>query len=132
MLYNLYETTASLVISLVAIISAAPIFSVMGLVLIALGGWWGQMYLKAQLPIQREKSNTRAPILGHLSATLSGLGKRPSRAIETLVHGTLTRTCSYDPSVWRARAFHTRILPEAQQLHPCHTHLLQPQQVLMP
>ncbi|KAI0711031.1 P-loop containing nucleoside triphosphate hydrolase protein [Cerioporus squamosus] len=73
MLYNLYETTASLVMSLVAIISVAPIFSAMGVVMIALGAWWGQMYLKAQLPIKREMSNSRAPILGHLSATLSGL-----------------------------------------------------------
>ncbi|RDX55374.1 P-loop containing nucleoside triphosphate hydrolase protein [Lentinus brumalis] len=96
MLYNLYETTASLVISLVAIISAAPIFSVMGLVLIALGGWWGQMYLKAQLPIQREKSNTRAPILGHLSATLSGLVTiRAYGAQERFIHESYLKLNNY-------------------------------------
>ena len=61
--------------SLCAIIYVAPIFSVMGVISAALGGWWGQIYLRAQLPVKREMSNTRAPIIGHLSATLTGLGQ---------------------------------------------------------
>ncbi|RPD55086.1 multidrug resistance-associated ABC transporter [Lentinus tigrinus ALCF2SS1-6] len=72
-LYNAYDTTISLLIMFAAIVTVAPIFSVVGAISAVLGGWWGQIYLKAQLPVKREMSRTRAPILGHLSTTLSGL-----------------------------------------------------------
>ncbi|RPD67396.1 P-loop containing nucleoside triphosphate hydrolase protein [Lentinus tigrinus ALCF2SS1-6] len=72
-IYNLYETTAAILMSLAGIVWVAPIFSAIGIISATLGGWWGQVYLKAQLPVKREMSNTRAPILGHLGATLTGL-----------------------------------------------------------
>ena len=59
--------------SLAGIIWVAPAFSAVGIVTALIGGRLGQMYLKAQLPVKREMSNTRAPILGHLSTTLTGL-----------------------------------------------------------
>ncbi|KAI0655608.1 P-loop containing nucleoside triphosphate hydrolase protein [Cubamyces menziesii] len=72
-LYNLYETSASILMSLAGIIWVAPAFSAVGVITAFIGGRLGQMYLKAQLPVKREMSNTRAPILGHLSTTLTGL-----------------------------------------------------------
>ena len=91
--------------SLCAIIYVAPIFSVMGVISAALGGWWGQIYLRAQLPVKREMSNTRAPIIGHLSATLAGLGQSCHRPPWHSLDAHLS-TYSYDPGVWRARALH--------------------------
>ncbi|RDX55375.1 P-loop containing nucleoside triphosphate hydrolase protein [Lentinus brumalis] len=73
LLYNLYEMTVSIFMKFVVIVVIAPIFSVVGAISAVLGGWWAQIYLKAQLPVKREMSNTRAPILGHLSTTLTGL-----------------------------------------------------------
>ncbi len=67
--------TVSIFMKFVVIVVIAPIFSVVGAISAVLGGWWAQIYLKAQLPVKREMSNTRAPILGHLSTTLTGLGQ---------------------------------------------------------
>ena len=58
----------------VAIVVVSPIFTLPGAIFAVFGGWCGQMYMKAQLPVKREQSNARAPILGHLGATITGIG----------------------------------------------------------
>ncbi|KAF9808291.1 hypothetical protein IEO21_07904 [Rhodonia placenta] len=40
---------------------------------IALGGWIGQLYMKAQLSVKREKSTAQAPVLGLFGAAFAGL-----------------------------------------------------------
>ena len=37
------------------------------------GGWLGNIYLKAQLPIRREMSKAKAPMLSSVGTALSGL-----------------------------------------------------------
>lgn len=39
----------------------------------------GNIYIKAGLPLKREGSNAKAPVLGHFSAAISGLGMTLSR-----------------------------------------------------
>jgi hypothetical protein len=51
------------------------IFIIPGTIVATLGGWCGQIYIKAQLSVKREMSNARSPVLGHFGAAISGLGK---------------------------------------------------------
>ena len=70
----LLDKTASMGTSFFAIILVSPVFTIPGAMFTVLGGWCGQMYMRAQLPVKREQSVARAPILGHLAATVSGIG----------------------------------------------------------
>ena len=45
-----------------------------GLIVALLGGWCGQIYIKAQLSVKREMSNAKSPVLGHFGAAIAGLG----------------------------------------------------------
>ena len=71
----LLDKTASMGTSFFAIVVVSPMFTIPGAMFTALGGWCGQMYMRAQLPVKREQSVARAPILGHLAATISGIGE---------------------------------------------------------
>ena len=46
-----------------------------GLVLIVLGSYLGNIYLKAQLSIKREMSTAKAPVTSQVGVVLSGLSK---------------------------------------------------------
>ncbi|KAH9940070.1 uncharacterized protein BXZ73DRAFT_99070 [Epithele typhae] len=67
------ELTIVLVIKFLAVVYFSPIFLLPGLVVTLLGGWCGQIYMKAQLSVKREMSNHKAPVLGHFGAAISGL-----------------------------------------------------------
>ncbi|KAJ3557434.1 hypothetical protein NM688_g1473 [Phlebia brevispora] len=56
-----------------AVIVMSPVCVIPGVVLFILGGWLGQLYMKAQLAVKRERSNARAPVLGHFSSAIAGL-----------------------------------------------------------
>lgn len=74
-LYRLIDMTSQLFVKFIAIVIVSPIFALPGAVLAILGGWLGNIYMKAQLPVKRESNNARAPALGHLGASIAGLGK---------------------------------------------------------
>ena len=57
-----------------AVIVLSPIFSIPGTLLAIVGWYFGRLYSRAQLVVKREQSNARAPILGHISAAIAGLG----------------------------------------------------------
>ena len=44
-----------------------------GALVFALGGWLGRVYLKAQLSVKREWSNTKSPIVSQVGTVLSGI-----------------------------------------------------------
>ncbi|OSD04422.1 multidrug resistance-associated ABC transporter [Trametes coccinea BRFM310] len=67
------ELTVSMLMKFLAVVSFSPIFTVPGAIVAALGGWCGQIYMKAQLSVKREMSNARAPVLGHFGAAIAGL-----------------------------------------------------------
>ena len=56
-----------------AVVTFSPIFTIPGAVIAVIGGWCGQIYMKAQLSVKREMSNARAPVLGHFGAAIAGL-----------------------------------------------------------
>lgn len=73
-----------MIMKFLAVISFSPIFTIPGAIVAALGGWCGQIYMKAQLSVKREMSNARAPVLGHFGAAIAGLSE-DSEIID--VHG---------------------------------------------
>ena len=68
------SVSAQLVVQLVAIVLVAPAMLLPGVVILALGAWVGNVYMKAQLPVKRDMSNKKAPVIGHFSASIAGLG----------------------------------------------------------
>ncbi|KAI0052966.1 hypothetical protein FA95DRAFT_1579668 [Auriscalpium vulgare] len=69
----LVEYSVSMLIKLGAVVVLTPVFLVPGVLVFALGGWCGQIYMRAQIAVKREMSNARAPVLGHFGAAIAGL-----------------------------------------------------------
>ncbi|KJA20178.1 hypothetical protein HYPSUDRAFT_204055 [Hypholoma sublateritium FD-334 SS-4] len=67
------DGVAGVLTKLGAIILFTPIFLWPGLVIGVLAVLLGNIYLKAQLSVQRETSNARAPMLAHFSGAVHGL-----------------------------------------------------------
>ncbi|KAI0711030.1 hypothetical protein C8T65DRAFT_739602 [Cerioporus squamosus] len=67
------ELTVAMVMKFLAVVSFSPVFAFPGFIVAAVGGWCGQIYMKAQLSVKREMSNARAPVLGHFGAAIAGL-----------------------------------------------------------
>lgn len=74
MLATVTETSLNMLIKLCAVILFSPAFIVPGLVVFAVGGWVGQVYMAGQMTVKREMSNAKAPVLTHFSASIAGLG----------------------------------------------------------
>ncbi|THH30400.1 hypothetical protein EUX98_g3808 [Antrodiella citrinella] len=72
-LYNLVDTVLLVSLKLGAVIVVSPIFSIPGLIVIVIGGTFGHLYMRAQLPVKRESSNAKAPVLGHFNSAVTGL-----------------------------------------------------------
>ena len=73
-----------MIVKLGAVVLLTPIFVIPGIVVAILGGWCGQIYIKAQLSVKREMSNARSPVLGHFGAAIAGLGKGHTSVLEHL------------------------------------------------
>ncbi|KZV67494.1 P-loop containing nucleoside triphosphate hydrolase protein [Peniophora sp. CONT] len=69
----LVSVSAQLIVQLVAIVLVTPAMLLPGLLILGIGAWVGNIYIKAQLPVKREMSNKKAPVLGHFSAAIAGL-----------------------------------------------------------
>ncbi|KAJ6497544.1 multidrug resistance-associated ABC transporter [Mycena sanguinolenta] len=67
------QLTLSLCIKFATIIVFSPAFLVPGLLITLIGALFGQLFMRAQLPVKREMSSARSPILGHFSAVITGL-----------------------------------------------------------
>lgn len=67
--------TYMMVTKLVAVVVISPIFLIPSVAIAAAGGWCGNIYMKGQLAIKREKSNARAPVLANFGAAIAGLSK---------------------------------------------------------
>ena len=62
------------------VVLISPIFLLPGAFIGALGAWVGELYMKAQLAVKRERSNAKAPVLGHLGAAFAGLSTSSSKS----------------------------------------------------
>ena len=72
---NLFlSQTFSILSQFGAIIVMSPVFILPGVVITVFGVTLGNIYMRAQLPVKRESSNAKAPVLGHFGAAVSGLG----------------------------------------------------------
>ena len=57
------QSTVFLLTQFAAVFILTPSFFFVGIAVALLGGYCGQVYIKAQLPVKREMSNAKAPIL---------------------------------------------------------------------
>ncbi|KAL4247270.1 ATP-binding cassette transporter C [Abortiporus biennis] len=69
----LIDITLSIVVKFFAVLLISPLFGVIGLAVALAGGWLGNIYMQAQLPVKRENSNAKSPVLGHFGAAIAGL-----------------------------------------------------------
>ena len=72
---TIIQMGADLISRLIAVTLFAPVFVIPGLLLGVIGGYLGNVYMKAQLSVKREMSNARAPVLGHFGAAIAGLSE---------------------------------------------------------
>ncbi len=58
-----------------AVVIYTPTFILPAIVISVLGGYLGQIYMKAQLSVKREMSNAKSPVLGIFGGAIAGLSK---------------------------------------------------------
>ncbi|KIM25975.1 hypothetical protein M408DRAFT_330768, partial [Serendipita vermifera MAFF 305830] len=73
MLADFVELTIVLIVKLAAVVYMTPVFIIPGVTIGGLGAWFGNMYIKAQLSVKREMTNSRSPVFSHLNAAIAGL-----------------------------------------------------------
>ena len=73
-----------MLIKLIAVVIVTPVFLVPGLLVFAIGRWFGNVYMAAQLSVKREMSNKRAPVLGHFGAAIAGISAYCSKELSRL------------------------------------------------
>ena len=64
-----------MLVRLVLVAVIAPVFTIGVAVVALVGGLVARWYMKAQLPVKREQSNMRSPLLDNLNTTIAGLGE---------------------------------------------------------
>lgn len=69
----LVERTVFMMLKVVAVVIFSPIFLLPSILVAGLGALLGNVYMTGQLSTKREMSNSKAPVLGHFSAAVSGI-----------------------------------------------------------
>lgn len=112
---SLTDMISGAIVRFGVILIMSPIFGVPGALMCVIGVWIGQLYMKAQLAVKRERSNARSPILGHIGAAISGLGMSLiSNQWDIYQFSTLR---SIHSSIWSPRCIQTRIVPAHRPLY---------------
>lgn len=65
--------TFTMILKLFAIVTLSPVFLFPAIFVAVFGIWVGRIYMKAQMPIKREMSNAKAPILAQYATSLVSL-----------------------------------------------------------
>lgn len=65
--------TVSMMAKLGAVLIYVPVFLVAAIAVAAVGGYLGQIYMKAQLPVKREMAKAKSPVLGIFGGAIAGL-----------------------------------------------------------
>ncbi|KAJ3774339.1 hypothetical protein FB446DRAFT_729352 [Lentinula raphanica] len=73
MFIGLIQMSLGMGIKFLAVIVLTPAFIFPATLVGLVGAWCGNIYIKAQLPVKREMSNAKAPVLGHFGAAMTGL-----------------------------------------------------------
>ena len=115
------ELSISMLCKFAAVVLMSPVFLIPGALVAIVGGWLGQIYMKAQLSVKREMSNARAPVLGHFGAAIAGLSAYHQYS---KVINTCSPSHSVDQSIRRAGRLHKGGICSQRSLdHRC-AHLL--------
>lgn len=64
---------ASTLSRLIAISFSAPVFIIPGITIGLGGGFLGQVYMKAQMSVKRERSNAKSPVVAEINGAFAGL-----------------------------------------------------------
>lgn len=104
-LITIIQMGSDLISRLIAVTLFAPVFVLPGLLLGVVGGYLGNVYMKAQLSVKREMSNAKAPVLGHFGAAVAGLGR--SHSYRMLA--SIMTFISFYPGVWSSGVLQKRI-----------------------
>ncbi|ODO04635.1 hypothetical protein I350_05244 [Cryptococcus amylolentus CBS 6273] len=67
------DVTAGLILKIAVVVSLVPLFSIPAVIIGALGGIMGEMYIHGQLSVKREMSNAKSPLFSHFSAAFNGI-----------------------------------------------------------
>lgn len=67
------EMTFSLIIKFATVVALVPVFSLPAVVIGALGGIIGELYIHGQLSVKREMSNAKSPLFSHFSSAVNGI-----------------------------------------------------------
>ncbi|ESK84755.1 hypothetical protein Moror_568 [Moniliophthora roreri MCA 2997] len=62
-----------LIVKFLAVVIFTPAFLGPAILVAIMGGWCGQIYIRSSMPVKRETSNAKAPVLGHFGAAMQGL-----------------------------------------------------------
>ena len=64
MIVSFTDMGSGVIIKLTSVVVVAPAFIFPGILLFVIGGFLGQIYMRAQLSVKREMSNAKSPVLG--------------------------------------------------------------------
>ncbi|PBK67602.1 P-loop containing nucleoside triphosphate hydrolase protein [Armillaria solidipes] len=100
LLFHLTSMSMAMLLRFSAIVVFTPAFLVPGLIMGIAGAYLGQIYMKAQLPVKREMSNAKAPVLGHFGAAIAGLTSiRAYGAESAFIQESLNRIDRYTRTI---------------------------------
>ncbi|KAI5824338.1 P-loop containing nucleoside triphosphate hydrolase protein [Schizophyllum commune Tattone D] len=84
----LFQLTTTLLVKLIAIVVITPLFLVFGVAVGITGMFLGSAYMRAQMPLMRETSKAKAPVLAHFGASMAGLVSIRAYGAQRTVHAT--------------------------------------------
>ncbi|KAF5346100.1 hypothetical protein D9757_014021 [Collybiopsis confluens] len=73
MFSGIVSLSLGMIIKFLTVIILTPAFLLPATFVGLFGAWCGNAYIHAQLPVKREMSNAKAPVLGHFGAAMNGL-----------------------------------------------------------
>ncbi|KAL0960612.1 hypothetical protein HGRIS_005644 [Hohenbuehelia grisea] len=95
--------SVSMFVKFCAVVLFAPAFVFPGLLISFIALYIGHLYMMAQLPIKREMSNSRAPVIEHFQTTIHGLTSIRAYGVQdAFLHESMRRIDRYTRS---ARTF---------------------------
>ncbi|KAG5650158.1 hypothetical protein H0H81_000505, partial [Sphagnurus paluster] len=93
---HLFEISFIMLVRFIAIMIYTPTVGLFGLVVFAVGGLLGNIYMRSQLSVKREMSKAKAPIIAHFSASIEGLTSiRAYGAQESILRKSLVNVDNY-------------------------------------
>ena len=69
------SVTLTMLAKIFSVMYYTPRFFLAAVAIALIGGWLGNLYIKAQLSVKREMANAKAPVLGILGGAIAGLSE---------------------------------------------------------